>query len=258
VAFFNQVSGINAILYFAPRILGMTGLEGRAAFIQTIGIGITNLIFTMLGLWLIDRIGRRKLLYIGSIGYIASLGLIAAMFIKNEVPFRVATDALTARDAYTKLAHAQESGKLPSDELQSLRNAAAESLSSLNATLDQLPYQGDKSPLPIESSAEQVQSRTNQIVTDASSQAGSSGRFVLWGIFAFIAAHAIGQGTAIWVLISEVFPNEHRAEGQSLGSATHWVFAALLTLVFPSLVTHFSPGYVFAFFCFMMILQLVW
>jgi MFS family permease len=77
-------------------------------------------------------------------------------------------------------------------------------------------------------------------------------------VFAFIAAHAVGQGTVIWVLISEIFPNRHRAQGQSLGSFTHWIFAALLTLFFPSMVTAFAPGYVFLFFCFMMVLQLVW
>jgi hypothetical protein len=82
--------------------------------------------------------------------------------------------------------------------------------------------------------------------------------FVLVGIFAFIAAHAVGQGAVIWVFISEIFPNEHRAFGNSLGSGTHWVFAALLTLFFPSMVTQFSPGLVFAFFGAMMMLQLLW
>ena len=77
-------------------------------------------------------------------------------------------------------------------------------------------------------------------------------------IFGFIAAHAVGQGTVIWVFISEIFPNRHRAQGQSLGSFTHWIFAALLTLFFPSMVERFPPGVVFGFFCFMMILQLVW
>ena len=75
IAFFNQLSGINAILYFAPRIFEMTGLGAKAALLQSVGIGITNLIFTFVGLWLIDRLGRRTLLYIGSFGYIASLGL---------------------------------------------------------------------------------------------------------------------------------------------------------------------------------------
>ncbi len=74
VAFFNQLSGINAILYFAPRIFEMTGLGAKAALLQSVGIGITNLVFTFVGLWLIDRLGRRTLLYIGSFGYIVSLG----------------------------------------------------------------------------------------------------------------------------------------------------------------------------------------
>lgn len=168
VAFFNQLSGINAILYFAPRIFEMTGMGAQAALLQSVGIGITNLLFTFIGLWLIDRLGRRTLLYIGSFGYIASLGLVSWAFFTEHY-----------------------------------------------------------SIVPV-------------------------------CIFAFIAAHAVGQGTVIWVLISEIFPNKHRAEGQALGSFTHWVFAALLTTFFPRMVTAFAPGYVFLFFCFMMVLQLVW
>ncbi|MDB6034486.1 MAG: xylE 2 [Verrucomicrobiales bacterium] len=168
VAFFNQLSGINAILYFAPRIFELTGLGEKAALLQSVGIGITNLVFTFVGLWLIDRLGRRTLLYIGSFGYIASLGLCAWAF-------------------FTK---------------------------------------------------------TYGIVPAC--------------IFAFIAAHAIGQGTVIWVLISEIFPSRQRAEGQALGSATHWIFAALLTTLFPKMVGAFPPGYIFLFFCGMMVLQLIW
>ncbi len=168
VAFFNQLSGINAILYFAPRIFELTGLGTKAALLQSIGIGITNLIFTFVGLWLIDRLGRRTLLYIGSFGYIASLGLVAWAFFTQH---------------YTIV--------------------------------------------PI-------------------------------CIFAFIAAHAIGQGAVIWVLISEIFPIGHRAEGQTLGSSTHWIFAALLTTFFPKMVDAFPPGYIFLFFTCMMVLQLIW
>src|SRR6202040_2401798 len=80
IAFFNQLSGINAILYFAPRIFQMTGLGAKAALLQSVGIGVTNLIFTFVGLWLIDRLGRRTLLFIGSYGYILSLGLVAWAF----------------------------------------------------------------------------------------------------------------------------------------------------------------------------------
>jgi MFS family permease len=168
VAFFNQLSGINAVLYFAPRIFEMTGLGKEAALLQSVGIGITNLIFTFVGLWLIDKLGRRTLLYVGSFGYIASLGLTAWAFFTQH-----------------------------------------------------------HSIVPV-------------------------------CIFAFIAAHAVGQGAVIWVLISEIFPNRHRAEGQALGSFTHWIFAALLTTFFPKMVTAFAPGYVFLFFCGMMVLQLIW
>ena len=168
IAFFNQLSGINAILYFAPRIFELTGLGAKAALLQSIGIGVTNLVFTFVGLWLIDRLGRRTLLYIGSFGYISSLGIVAWAFF---------TDHLTIVPAC---------------------------------------------------------------------------------IFGFIAAHAIGQGAVIWVFISEIFPNRHRAEGQTLGSFTHWIFAALLTTFFPKMVTAFPPGYVFSFFAGMMVLQLVW
>ena len=168
IAFFNQLSGINAVLYFAPRIFEMTGLGQEAALLQSVGIGVTNLIFTFVGLWLIDRLGRRTLLYLGSVGYIVSLGLTSWAFFTHHY------------------------GIVPAC------------------------------------------------------------------IFAFIASHAIGQGTVIWVFISEVFPNRHRAEGQALGSFTHWVFAALLTTFFPQMVTSFAPGYVFLFFAGMMVLQLVW
>jgi len=168
IAFFNQMSGINAILYFAPRIFELTGLGAKAALLQSVGIGITNLVFTFVGLWLIDRLGRRTLLYIGSFGYITSLGLVAWAFFTEHY-----------------------------------------------------------SIVPV-------------------------------CIFCFIAAHAIGQGAVIWVFISEIFPNRHRAEGQTLGSFTHWIFAAFLTTFFPRMVSAFSPGYVFSFFTGMMVLQLLW
>jgi sugar porter (SP) family MFS transporter len=168
IALFNQLSGINAVLYFAPRIFEMAGLGEKAALLQSIGIGVTNLVFTFVGLWLIDRMGRRMLLVIGSLGYIASLGMCAWAF----------------------------------------------------AT-------GHESLVPA-------------------------------CIFAFIAAHAVGQGAVIWVFISEIFPDRFRATGQAIGCGTHWVIAALLTTVFPSVVVHFPPSVVFAFFAAMMVLQLVW
>jgi MFS transporter, SP family, arabinose:H+ symporter len=83
-AFFNQLSGINAVIYFAPRIFEMTGLGKDSALLSTAGVGLVNLIFTIFGWYLIDRLGRRVLMYIGSVGYILSLALIAFAFFNQS------------------------------------------------------------------------------------------------------------------------------------------------------------------------------
>jgi sugar porter (SP) family MFS transporter len=169
IAFFNQLSGINAFLYYAPRIFEEAGLGASTALLNSIGIGLTNLIFTLLGLYLIDRLGRRVLMYIGSVGYIVSLSSVAAAFFL-----------------------------------------------------------------------------------------GRTGMAVPVFLFVFIAAHAVGQGAVIWVFISEIFPNHLRAKGQSLGSSTHWICAALITVFMPAVLGGAgNPGMAFAFFAFMMVLQLL-
>ncbi|MBT8295927.1 MAG: sugar porter family MFS transporter [Gramella sp.] len=168
IAFFNQVSGINAFLYYAPRIFESAGLGESTALLSSIGIGVVNLLFTLLGVFLIDKLGRKQLMLYGSIGYIISLSLVAAAFFLN--------------------------------------------------------WGGMSVPI---------------------------------FLFLFIASHAIGQGAVIWVFISEIFPNRLRASGQAFGSSTHWVLAAIIPSAIPYLFTTIGPGYVFAFFAFMMVLQLI-
>jgi sugar porter (SP) family MFS transporter len=169
IAFFNQLSGINAIIYFAPRVFKMAGLEKSSAFLSSVGIGVVNFIFTLVGWYLIDRLGRRTLMFIGSIGYIVSLSLIAFSF------------------------------------------------------------------------------------------SGDTHAGITWFVFLFIAAHAVGQGAVIWVFISEVFPNSVRAAGMSLGSLTHWLFAALIsqTFTFFAESPSIGPTIIFAFFAIMMVFQLL-
>ena len=85
VAFFNQLSGINAFLYYAPRIFEEGGLGESTSLLSSIGIGVTNLVFTLIGVSLIDKLGRRTLMYYGSFGYIISLSLVScAFFLKWE------------------------------------------------------------------------------------------------------------------------------------------------------------------------------
>ena len=84
IAFFNQMAGINAVLYYAPRIFEMTGLGARSALLSTTGVGLAFLVTTVLALMIIDRFGRRTLMLVGSMGLILTLGLVAwAFFTEN-------------------------------------------------------------------------------------------------------------------------------------------------------------------------------
>ena len=74
----------------------------------------------------------------------------------------------------------------------------------------------------------------------------------------FIAAHAFGQGSVIWVFISEIFPNRIRGRGQSLGSLTHWVFAAVVSAIFPAIASALGGGAAFSLFFLCMVGQLIW
>jgi sugar porter (SP) family MFS transporter len=171
-AFFNQVSGINAIIYYAPRIFGMTGLGQGAALLSSAGIGLVNFIFTLLGVNVIDRFGRRTLMLVGSLGLIATLGLVATAFYTQN--FRL-----------------------------------------------------------------------------------FNGLLVPGLLFAYIAFFAFSQGAVIWVFISEIFPNAVRAQGQALGSSTHWVMATVIAFTFPAFAARLGGGHTFAIFCGMMVLQLI-
>ena len=174
IAMFNQLSGINAVLYYAPNVFKLAGAGEESALIQSVAIGGTLLVMTMLALTIIDHFGRRNLMIYGSIGYIVSLGITTWAF-------------------YTYGTNFDDTGSW----------------------------------------------------------------IVLISLIVFIAAHAFGQGTVIWVFISEIFPNRVRARGQALGSFTHWFMAALISWTFP-VIADASGGHAFAFYTICMIVQLLW
>lgn len=168
-AFFNQVSGINAIIYYAPRIFEMAGLGAHSSLLSTVGIGLINFIFTLLGINIIDKVGRRTLMLVGSFGLIGSLFLVAFTFYTGH-------------------------------------------------------FNGFAIPLYM---------------------------------MIFIAFFAFSQGAVIWVFIAEIFPNQIRAKGQTLGSSTHWIMAAIIAFGFPYLAETLGGAVTFSFFGTMMILQLI-
>ncbi|MGJ1324124.1 sugar porter family MFS transporter [Sphingobacterium faecium] len=168
-AVFNQVSGINAIIYYAPRVFEMAGLGAQSSLLSSVGIGLVNFIFTLLAINFIDKVGRRKLMLVGSIGLILSLSLVSFAFFSGH----------------------------------------------------------------------------------------TEGLSITFYLMLYIAFFAFSQGAVIWVFISEIFPNDVRAKGQTIGSLTHWVMAALITFCFPALTEFLGGGYTFLIFAGFMVLQLI-
>jgi MFS transporter, SP family, arabinose:H+ symporter len=167
IGMFNQLSGINAILYYINDIFAFAGFSKVSGDLQAVAIGGTNLLFTMIAMSVIDKVGRKTLLLVGSVGTALCLGGVAYIFFTSQ-------------------------------------------------------HQN----------------------------------FLVWLLVGFIAFFAFSQGAVIWVYIGEVFPNQVRAKGQSLGSFSHWFMNGLISLVFPR-IAHTSGAYPFAFFAAMMMLQFI-
>ncbi|MCA9059633.1 MAG: MFS transporter, partial [Planctomycetaceae bacterium] len=256
IAFFNQFSGINIILYFAPRLLGLAGLSDP--LMASIALGITNLIFTFAGLALIDKLGRRTLLSIGSVGYIASLGICAWAFLSTPA-FKVVSAAGDLESSAGAVL-ALESGErfVAEEDRPGVYGAYESAKVALTQASSVETYDGDPVIIPESVTCTDATAIAREVTASAKQFLGSKSLLVLCCLIGFIAAHAIGQGTVIWVFIGEIFPNDHRAAGQALGSATHWVCAAGLSFLFPIAMEHFEPGQLFGFFTFMMVLQLLW
>ncbi|WP_320113203.1 sugar porter family MFS transporter [Draconibacterium orientale] len=170
IAAFNQLAGINAIMIYAPRVFEMAGFGTNSSLLQSISVGATNLIFTFVALFLIDKYGRRTLLMVGSVGMVFFLGMLSKAFF-----------------------------------------------------------------------------------TENYSELGGYG--VMIYLMGFIAFFAFSQGAVLWVVISEIFPNKVRSQGQALGSFTHWIFAAALIWGFPVLNNTVGGGISFGFFTLMMVLH---
>ncbi|HZY61862.1 MAG TPA: sugar porter family MFS transporter [Edaphobacter sp.] len=166
VGMFCQLSGINAILYYLNDIFALAGASQMSGNLQAIAVGAMNLVATLAAMSMIDRIGRKKLLLIGTSGLVVCLAGVSAIFYTHQ---------------------------------------------HMN--------------------------------------------WLVWFLMAYIACFAISQGAVIWVYVSEVFPNRVRSKGQSVGSSSHWITNAIISLVFPVMATS-SGAYPFIFFGIMMVLDL--
>lgn len=256
ISVFNQFSGINIILYFAPRLMGLAGLKNALA--ASAALGVTNLIFTFVGLYLIDKLGRRSLLYIGSFGYILSLGICGIAFLTTP-GFKVVSTAGDLVSSAEAAATVAQGDKFFTEEDQAgILAAYADAKTALVEASQTEAYEGEAVVIPETAGTTEVMAIAEESMADASGLIGSMSMVVLICLIAFIASHAVGQGAVIWVFIAEIFPNDHRAAGTALGSSTHWVCAALLTFLFPIAMARIEAGVLFVFFCVCMCLQLLW
>ncbi len=167
IAMFNQLSGINAILYYLNTIFQGAGFSKSSGELQAVAVGLSNFVATIIAMSVIDLIGRKTMLLIGSVGTAAAMAGVSWVF-----------------------------------------------------------------------------------------AAGTHQEMLVWLLMAFIGFFAFSQGAVIWVYLSEIFPTRVRANGQSLGSFTHWAMNALISLIFPMIAAH-SKAAPFGVFSAMMLLQFV-
>lgn len=170
VGMFCQLTGINAVLYYLNDIFALAGATKVSGNLQAVAVGATNLVATLIAMSVIDKLGRKKLLLIGTVGLAICLAVIGDLFLTHK---------------------------------------------HLN--------------------------------------------WLVWLLMAYVALFAISHGAVIWVYISEVFPNRVRAKGQSLGSSSHWITNAIISLIFP-IFAKTSGSAPFLFFSAMMVLDIfvVW
>jgi len=294
MAAFNQLSGINAVLYYAPTIFSMAGASAEMSMFLPVIIGLTNLIVTMAAMAVIDSFGRKKLMIVGSIGYILSLGVVAAAFMVYAPQFSVSTANFAVHEARQKVEQSQNALETASEETRvfwqtELQNALVDYLLAIDTAFDAQARvagqgvaredvaqegvaQGDTAQgdvamtareretllaLDIEDLKAKIEANIAEI--DLAPTVPIAGiLIVLIGLMCFIAAHAFGQGACIWVFIGEIFPNKVRAQGQALGCSVHWILAATISFLFPPLLALLGPTNIFLMFAGFMVLQLIW
>jgi SP family arabinose:H+ symporter-like MFS transporter len=189
VAILQQITGINSVFFYAPMIFEQTGIGKDASFIQAIIIGITNLLFTVVAILFVDRLGRKPLLVFGLIGIVVSMFLLSSSFKSAEYKLSEAAIAsLTEVEGHSRLSAIE--GVQYNSDLE-FKAAVAEQIGEKEA----IKHQG----------------------TIISKAITINSWLVLIGIIGFVASFAVSLGPVMWILFSELFPNRLRGLAISFG-----------------------------------------
>jgi MFS family permease len=220
IAFFQQITGINAIFYYAPTIFEQAGGSTDSSFLQAIVVGLTNLVFTLVAIWLIDRLGRKPLLLIGTSAMTLALVLATLAFNNATYDFDAASldkvSSVETREA-----------------LLGLSGNSFESQTELFATVR-----------PMLSDAQFLDFQRNQITNFIQVNA----TLVLIAILLYVAAFAISLGPVMWTLISEIFPSKIKGIAISVVGFFNSLVSFSVTQIFPWELTNLGPTSTFAIY----------
>ena len=220
IAFFQQITGINAVFYYAPTIFEQAGGSTDSSFLQAIVVGLTNLVFTLVAIWLIDRLGRKPLLLIGTT--FMTIALLMAAFAFNEATYNFNADTLS-----------KVSDKEIGTALMDLDGTSFQSQSEL--------FKAVKTKLNDEKFLDFKRNEiTNFIQINAT--------LVLIAILLYVASFAISLGPVMWTLISEIFPNKIKGIAISVVGFFNSLISFSVTQVFPWELSNLGPTTTFAIY----------
>jgi len=215
IAILQQITGINSVFFYAPMIFEQSGIGTDAAFIQAILVGLTNVVFTIVAMVLIDKLGRKPLLIIGITFITISMFLLAYGF-------------NTARYKLTDLSVSKLPTEINKTQLAPIMNLTYKSDTEFKDVVRKVM-------------GEDVEKKYESEFISASITMNPT--LILIGILGFVAAFAVSLGPVMWVLFSELFPNAIRGTAISFVGFINSAISFLVQLVFPwELATLGSSG----------------
>ena len=220
IAFFQQITGINAIFYYAPTIFEQAGGSTDSSFLQAIVVGLTNLVFTLVAIWLIDKLGRKPLLLIGTT--FMTIALLMAAFAFNNATYDFNETSLN---------------KISNTEIKTaLADLEGKSFDGQAALFEQVEAKLNDDQF-LDFKRNQI---TNFIQINAT--------LVLIAILLYVASFAISLGPVMWTLLSEVFPSKIKGIAISVVGFFNSLISFSVTQVFPWELSNLGPTVTFAIY----------